>query len=140
MRSSASRILSRVFTRCTDAYRLPVVTLSFFFGSSTLADQSSPHQLPTRPAIRCHGQSAIHRLKLGGEYRFSQVNFYFNAFSRGQMIYGDTVASELGQPRFRTSAQASEHHSSVRVCSIATSKSRTWNGFIQDRLEDLVAG
>ena len=28
-----------------------------------------------------------HRVRVGGEYRYSQVNFYFNAFSRGQVIF-----------------------------------------------------
>jgi Carboxypeptidase regulatory-like domain/TonB dependent receptor/TonB-dependent Receptor Plug Domain len=58
----------------------------FFFGSGTLADQSS----------RINGYNfndtlsvtaGNHRLKFGGEFRFSQVKFYFNAFSRGQLIF-----------------------------------------------------
>jgi len=58
----------------------------FFFGSAPLADQSS----------RINGYSfndvlsvtaGNHRLRVGGEYKFSQVKFYFNAFSRGQLIY-----------------------------------------------------
>jgi hypothetical protein len=58
----------------------------FFFGAAPLADQSS----------RINGYnfsdvlsvtSGNHRLRFGGEYRFSQVKFYFNAFSRGQIIY-----------------------------------------------------
>jgi hypothetical protein len=59
---------------------------SFFFGSSPLADQSS----------RINGYSfqdtvsiisGKHRLRVGGEYRFSTVKFYFNSFSRGQLIF-----------------------------------------------------
>jgi len=59
---------------------------SFFFGSGTLADQSS----------RINGYNfndtlsvtaGNHRLRFGGEFRFSQVKFYFNAFSRGQLIF-----------------------------------------------------
>lgn len=59
---------------------------SFVFGSGVLADQSS----------RINGYTigdtlslttGNHRLKIGGEYRFSQVKFYFNAFSRGQLIF-----------------------------------------------------
>ena len=59
---------------------------SFFFGSAPLADQSS----------RINGYNfndvlsvtrGNHRLRFGGEYRFSQVKFYFNAFSRGQIIF-----------------------------------------------------
>ncbi len=58
----------------------------FFFGSAPLADQSS--------RINGYNLSDVlsvtagnHRLRFGGEYRFSQVKFYFNAFSRGQIIY-----------------------------------------------------
>jgi hypothetical protein len=58
----------------------------FFFGSGTLADQSS----------RINGYSfsdtlsvtaGNHRLKFGGDYRASTVKFYFNAFSRGQLLF-----------------------------------------------------
>lgn len=59
----------------------------FFFGSAPLADQSS--------RINGYNFSDVlsvtagnHRLRFGGEYRFSQVKFYFNAFSRGQIIFG----------------------------------------------------
>ncbi len=58
----------------------------FFFGSAPLADQSS--------RINGYNFSDVlsvtagnHRLRFGGEYRFSQVKFYFNAFSRGQLIF-----------------------------------------------------
>ncbi|HVE58310.1 MAG TPA: TonB-dependent receptor [Pyrinomonadaceae bacterium] len=58
----------------------------FFFGSAPLADQSS--------RINGYNFSDVlsvtkgnHRLRFGGEYRFSQVKFYFNAFSRGQIIF-----------------------------------------------------
>ncbi len=59
---------------------------AFFFGSATLADQSS----------RINGLSygdtmsvtrGNHRLRFGGEYRNSTVKFYFNAFSRGQLLF-----------------------------------------------------
>lgn len=59
---------------------------NFVFGSSTLADQSS----------RINGFSigdtlsivtGKHRLRIGGEVRASTVKFYFNAFSRGQIIF-----------------------------------------------------
>ncbi len=59
---------------------------AFFFGSAPLADQSS--------RINGYNFSDVlsvtrgnHRLRFGGEYRFSQVKFYFNAFSRGQIIF-----------------------------------------------------
>ena len=45
---------------------------------------------PTHLTTRFRWTAGNHRLKFGGEYRFSQVKFYFNAFSRGQIIYGDT--------------------------------------------------
>jgi hypothetical protein len=58
----------------------------FFFGSAPLADQSS--------RINGYNFSDVlsvtagnHRLRFGGEHRFSQVKFYFNAFSRGQIIF-----------------------------------------------------
>ncbi|MBS1797290.1 MAG: TonB-dependent receptor [Acidobacteria bacterium] len=59
---------------------------AFFFGGSTLADQSS----------RINGYTfgdtlswtvGNHRLRFGGEYRKSTVKFYFNAFSRGQLLF-----------------------------------------------------
>lgn len=59
---------------------------SFFFGSAPLADQSSRingYNFSDVLSVT-HGN---HRLRFGGEYRFSQVKFYFNAFSRGQIIF-----------------------------------------------------
>ena len=61
----------------------------FFLGSSTLADQSSRINAYTA-ADTLSWTMGNHRLKFGGEYRFSQVKFYFNAFTRGQIIYADT--------------------------------------------------
>lgn len=77
---------------------LPTLTVTglFNFGSSPLADQSSRINSFT-------GQDTVsivagrHRLKLGGEYRRSQVNFYFNAFSRGQLIFPTFTNFLLGQ-------------------------------------------
>lgn len=68
------------------------VDSSFAFGSSTLADQSS------RINSYSIGDTLSwtlgnHRLKLGGEYSYSQVKFYFNAFSRGQILYNDTFTN-----------------------------------------------
>ena len=62
------------------------VTGLFTLGSSPFADQSS------RINAFTYGDtlsvvSGNHRLRFGGEYRRSQVNFYFNAFSRGQVIF-----------------------------------------------------
>ncbi len=59
---------------------------NFIFGSSVLADQSS----------RINGynfQDTVsivkgnHRIRIGGEYRQSTVKFYFNSFTRGQVIF-----------------------------------------------------
>ena len=77
---------------------MPTLTVTglFTLGSSPLADQSS--------RINTFGfQDTLsvvkgrHRLKVGGEYRRSQVNFYFNAFSRGQLIFPTFANFLLGQ-------------------------------------------
>jgi hypothetical protein len=74
---------------------------AFFFGGSTLADQSS----------RINGYSfgdtlswtaGNHRVRFGGEYRKSTVKFYFNAFSRGQILFGDSF---VGSTRTATAFQ-----------------------------------
>jgi hypothetical protein len=59
---------------------------AFFFGSATLADQSSrisAHTFGDTVSIT----SGKHRVRIGGEYRQSSVKFYFNAFSRGQILF-----------------------------------------------------
>ena len=59
---------------------------AFFFGSGTLADQSSrisAHTFGDTLSIT----SGNHRIRVGGEYRASSVKFYFNAFSRGQILF-----------------------------------------------------
>lgn len=61
----------------------------FVFGSSTLADQSSRINAYSA-ADTLSWTPGNHRLKIGGEYRFSQVKFYFNAFSRGQIIFNNS--------------------------------------------------
>ncbi|HEX7318289.1 MAG TPA: TonB-dependent receptor [Pyrinomonadaceae bacterium] len=77
---------------------MPTLTVTglFTLGSSPLADQSS--------RINTFGfQDTLsivkgrHRLKVGGEYKRSQVNFYFNAFSRGQLIFPTFANFLLGQ-------------------------------------------
>ncbi|MBV8856613.1 MAG: TonB-dependent receptor [Acidobacteria bacterium] len=77
---------------------MPTLTVTglFVLGSSPLADQSS--------RINSFGfQDTLsivkgrHRIKVGGEYRRSQVNFYFNAFSRGQLIFPTFANFLLGQ-------------------------------------------
>ncbi|MBV9925180.1 MAG: carboxypeptidase regulatory-like domain-containing protein [Acidobacteria bacterium] len=77
---------------------MPTLTVTglFTLGSSPLADQSS--------RINSFGFSDTlsivkgrHRIRVGGEYRRSQVNFYFNAFSRGQLIFPTFTNFLLGQ-------------------------------------------
>jgi outer membrane receptor protein involved in Fe transport len=64
----------------------------FTLGSSSFADQSS----------RINAWSVNdtvsyvvgnHRLRIGGEFRYSQVNFYFNAFSRGFLQFSPSTAN-----------------------------------------------
>jgi outer membrane receptor protein involved in Fe transport len=77
---------------------LPTLTVTglFTLGSSPLADQSSRIN-----AFSFQDTLSIvtgrHRIKVGGEYRRSQVNFYFNAFSRGQLIFPTFANFLLGQ-------------------------------------------
>jgi hypothetical protein len=65
----------------------------FFLGSSPLADQSSRINAYTAQDT-LSWTKGNHRIRFGGEYRFSQVKFYFNAFTRGQIIYSDTFYSQ----------------------------------------------
>ena len=59
---------------------------SLFFGSSPLADQSSRINAYTfQDTVSII--AGKHRIRVGGEYRASTVKFYFNAFSRGQLIF-----------------------------------------------------
>jgi hypothetical protein len=77
---------------------MPTLTVTglFTLGSSPLADQSSRINSftfqDTVSIVR-----GRHRIKVGGEYRRSQVNFYFNAFSRGQLIFPTFANFLLGQ-------------------------------------------
>jgi outer membrane receptor protein involved in Fe transport len=77
---------------------MPTLTVTglFTLGSSPLADQSSRIN-----AFSFQDTLSIvtgrHRLRVGGEYRRSQVNFYFNAFSRGQLIFPTFANFLLGQ-------------------------------------------
>jgi outer membrane receptor protein involved in Fe transport len=63
-----------------------IVTGLFAFGSSPFADQSS------RINAFTYGDTlsvlaGSHHFRMGGEYRRSQLNFFFNAFSRGQITF-----------------------------------------------------
>ena len=59
---------------------------SFFFGSSPLGDQHSK-------ITAWMAQDTLswvkgkHRLRFGGEFRHSDIDFFFNAFTRGQIIF-----------------------------------------------------
>jgi hypothetical protein len=59
---------------------------SFFFGTSPLADQSSRID-----AFSFQDTLSIvagrHRIRVGGEFRASALDFYFNAFTRGQLVF-----------------------------------------------------
>ena len=63
-----------------------VVTGLFTFGPSPFADQSSrinSFTLGDTLSIL----AGTHHLRVGGEYRRAQINFFFNAFSRGQINF-----------------------------------------------------
>jgi hypothetical protein len=59
---------------------------NFFFGPATLADQSSRINAYTAQDT-ISMVAGKHRIRAGGEYRSSTVKFYFNAFTRGQLIF-----------------------------------------------------
>lgn len=77
---------------------MPTLTVTglFTLGSSPFADQSSrinSFTLGDTLSI----VSGRHRFRVGAEYRRSQVNFYFNAFSRGQVIFNPGAATSSFQ-------------------------------------------
>ncbi len=74
---------------------------AFFFGGSTLADQSSRINGYTF-GDTLSWTAGNHRLRFGGEYRKSTVKFYFNAFSRGQILFSDSF---VGATRTATAFQ-----------------------------------
>ncbi|MDX6304898.1 MAG: hypothetical protein QOI77_1867 [Blastocatellia bacterium] len=59
---------------------------SFFFGSSPLGDQHSKIDAWTAQDT-VSIVAGKHRIRVGGEYRHSALDFYFNAFTRGQLIF-----------------------------------------------------
>jgi hypothetical protein len=71
---------------------MPTITVTgaFTTGSSPFADQSSRINAYSFQDTLSWNISK-HRIRIGGEYRRSQVNFYFNAFSRGQVIFNPGV-------------------------------------------------
>ena len=99
----------------------------FFIGSSPLADQSSRINAYTANDT-LSWTAGDHRLKFGGEYRFSQVKFYFNAFTRGQLIYTNSATGTAFQ-NFLTGNGLSLLGSGVfdRYFKVTD-----WSGFVQD--------
>jgi len=63
-----------------------VVTGLFTLGPSPFADQSSRINAFTA-GDTLSILAGSHHLRLGGEFRHSQINFFFNAFSRGQINF-----------------------------------------------------
>ncbi len=59
---------------------------SFFFGSSPLGDQHSKINAFTLQDTVSYVMGK-HRLRFGGEYRRSSIDFFFNAFTRGQLVF-----------------------------------------------------
>jgi hypothetical protein len=59
---------------------------SFFFGSSPLGDQHSKINAWTAQDTLSI-VSGKHRIRVGGEFRHSTLDFFFNAFTRGQLIF-----------------------------------------------------
>jgi Carboxypeptidase regulatory-like domain/TonB dependent receptor len=97
------------------------VTGLFTLGSSPFADQSS------RINAFSYGDTLSlvkgnHRLRIGGEYRRSQVNFYFNAFSRGQIIFSNFTSFLSGVGTSIIGSGVFDR--ALRV--------NDWNGFVQD--------
>jgi hypothetical protein len=63
------------------------VTGQFSLGSSPLADQSSRINTFTLNDTLSFNVGGKHRFRAGGEFRPSRVDFYFNAFTRGQINF-----------------------------------------------------
>jgi Carboxypeptidase regulatory-like domain/TonB dependent receptor len=63
------------------------VTGQFSLGSSPLADQSSRINTFTLNDTLSFNVGGRHRFRAGGEFRPSRVDFYFNAFTRGQINF-----------------------------------------------------
>ena len=103
---------------------------AFFFGSAPLADQSSrinAYSVQDTLSVT----SGNHRLRFGAEYRYSTVKFYFNAFSRGQILFasfrdfltgGGTTLATLSNGL--SLIGSGDFDRSFRV--------KDWSGFVQD--------
>lgn len=81
--------------------RIAGADAALFFGSAPLADQSSRISAHTFGDTLSITQGN-HRIRVGGEYRASTVEFYFNAFSRGQINFPSFNAFLQGGSVFTT--------------------------------------
>jgi hypothetical protein len=99
----------------------------FFVGSSPLVDQSSRINAYTANDT-LSWTAGEHRLKFGGEFRYSQVKFYFNAFTRGQINYTNSATGTAFQ-NFLTGNGLSLLGSGAfdRYYKVTD-----WSGFVQD--------
>jgi Carboxypeptidase regulatory-like domain/TonB dependent receptor len=117
---------------------LPTITVAglFTLGSSSFADQSSRINAwslnDTLSFVK-----GDHRLRIGGEYRYSQVNFYFNAFSRGFVQFSPTSANPFSS--FATFLQGGSPASLTSAISIIGSgvfdralHTNDFSAFVQD--------
>ena len=102
---------------------MPTLTVTglFTLGSSPFADQSSRINAFTF-GDTLSVVSGDHRLRFGGEYRRSQVNFYFNAFSRGQVIFSSFNNFLIGNGVSIIGSGVFDR--ALRV--------NDWSGFVQD--------
>ncbi|HMF55378.1 MAG TPA: TonB-dependent receptor [Pyrinomonadaceae bacterium] len=96
---------------------VPTVTVAglFTLGSSTFADQSSRINAWSANDTLSYVAGA-HRLRFGGEFRYSQVNFYFNAFSRGFVQFSPTSANPFSSfATFLTGGSAASLTSAISI-------------------------
>jgi Carboxypeptidase regulatory-like domain/TonB dependent receptor len=98
---------------------------AFFFGGAFLADQASRVNAYTA-ADTLSVTAGNHRLKFGGEFRQSKIDFFFNAFSRGQILFPSFNAFLAGGS-FGTSLSLIGSGVFDRKFQV-----RDYNGFVQD--------
>jgi hypothetical protein len=97
------------------------VDSSFFFGSSPLGDQQSKIDAWTLQdtVSIVHGK---HRIRAGGEFRHSVLDFYFNAFTRGQLVFTSFNNFLLGSGVSILGSGVFDRHYTVK----------DFGGFVQD--------
>lgn len=97
------------------------VDSSFFFGSSPLGDQHSKIDAWTlQDTVSI--VSGKHRFRIGGEFRHSVLDFFFNAFTRGQLIFTSFNNFLLGSGISIIGSGVFDRHYTVR----------DFAGFVQD--------